>query len=162
PVPDDHPYHGHGGVLGAEEDCAPQRGHIPCVRTNVRRLTPGDDSPRGRSELPALPDARSSCGALPPRPRQALPTGCSLTHDATRYTQYAIRLTFHVLRMTHKAPSLFDWSIVGPAIGDSFRKLDPRLMVKNPVMFVTMVGAVLTTAGIFTCAPAERNFITQL
>ena len=64
--------------------------------------------------------------------------------------------------MTHKAPSLFDWSIVGPAIGDSFRKLDPRLMAKNPVMFVTMVGAVLTTVGIFTCAPAERGFIAQL
>jgi K+-transporting ATPase ATPase B chain len=64
--------------------------------------------------------------------------------------------------MTHKAPSLFDWNIVGPAIGDSFRKLDPRLMLKNPVMFVTMVGAVLTTAGIFTCAPGERGFITQL
>ena len=46
--------------------------------------------------------------------------------------------------MTHKAPSLFDWNIVGPAIGDSFKKLDPRLMVKNPVMFVTMVGAVLS------------------
>jgi len=28
----------------------------------------------------------------------------------------------------------------------------PRLMVKNPVMFVTMVGAALTTVGIFTCA----------
>jgi potassium-transporting ATPase ATP-binding subunit len=64
--------------------------------------------------------------------------------------------------MTHKAPSLFDWNIVGPAIGDSFSKLDPRLMVKNPVMFVTMVGAVLTTAGIFTCAPSERGFILQL
>src|SRR5262245_29707178 len=64
--------------------------------------------------------------------------------------------------MTHKAPSLFDWNIVGPALGDSFRKLDPRLMVKNPVMFVTMVGAVLTTVGIFTGASAERGFITQL
>jgi K+-transporting ATPase ATPase B chain len=64
--------------------------------------------------------------------------------------------------MTHKAPSLFDWNIVGPAVGDSFRKLDPRLMVKNPVMFVTMVGAALTTVGIFTCAPAERGFIAQL
>src|SRR5579859_7903011 len=63
--------------------------------------------------------------------------------------------------MTHKAPSLFDWSIVGPAIGDSFRKLDPRLMVRNPVMFVTMVGAVLTTIGIFT-SPSEKGFITQL
>jgi K+-transporting ATPase ATPase B chain len=64
--------------------------------------------------------------------------------------------------MTHKAPSLFDWNIVGPAIGSSFHKLDPRLMVKNPVMFVTMVGAVLTTVGILTCAPGERGFIAQL
>jgi potassium-transporting ATPase ATP-binding subunit len=63
--------------------------------------------------------------------------------------------------MTQKAPSLFDWNIVGPAIGDSFKKLDPRLMIKNPVMFVTMVGAVLTTAGIFN-SPADRGFIGQL
>src|SRR5579864_3475312 len=63
--------------------------------------------------------------------------------------------------MTHKAPSLFDWKIAGPAIGDSFRKLDPRLMVKNPVMFVTMVGAFLTTVGIFT-SPTDKGFITQL
>jgi K+-transporting ATPase ATPase B chain len=32
------------------------------------------------------------------------------------------------------------------ALVDSFRKLDPRGMVKNPVMFVVEVGAVLTTA----------------
>jgi K+-transporting ATPase ATPase B chain len=63
--------------------------------------------------------------------------------------------------MTQKAPSLFDWHIVGPALGDSFKKLDPRLMVKNPVMFVTMVGAALTTAGIFT-SPTDRGFIAQL
>jgi K+-transporting ATPase ATPase B chain len=63
--------------------------------------------------------------------------------------------------MTHKAPSLFDWSIAGPAMGDAFKKLDPRLMIKNPVMFVTMVGAVLTSVGIFT-ASADRSFIAQL
>jgi K+-transporting ATPase ATPase B chain len=63
--------------------------------------------------------------------------------------------------MTHKAPSLFDWRIVGPAIGESFKKLDPRLMVKNPVMFVTQVGAALTTVAIFT-SPTERGFIAQL
>src|SRR5664280_2690992 len=34
-------------------------------------------------------------------------------------------------------------------------------MIKNPVMFVTMVGAVLTTVGIFT-ATANRGFIAQL
>jgi K+-transporting ATPase ATPase B chain len=63
--------------------------------------------------------------------------------------------------MTQKAPSLFDWTIAGPAVGDSFRKLDPRLMVKNPVMFVTMIGAVLTTVQVFTAA-AERRFVAQL
>jgi K+-transporting ATPase ATPase B chain len=63
--------------------------------------------------------------------------------------------------MTHKPPSLFDWNIVGPAMVDSFRKLNPRLMVKNPVMFVTMVGAALTTIAIFT-ATHDRSFIAQL
>jgi K+-transporting ATPase ATPase B chain len=63
--------------------------------------------------------------------------------------------------MTQKPPSLFDWKIAGPATIDAFKKLDPRLMIKNPVMFVTMVGAALTTVGIFT-ARADRGFIAQL
>src|SRR5690349_8957417 len=63
--------------------------------------------------------------------------------------------------MSHKAPSLFDWKIAGPAIGEAFKKLDPRLMIKNPVMFVTLVGAILTTIGIFT-AQTDRGFIVQL
>src|SRR5215204_4547712 len=64
-------------------------------------------------------------------------------------------------KATHKAPSLFDWNIIRPAIGGAFRKLDPRLMVKNPVMFVTLVGAALTTIAIFT-AQSDRGFIAQL
>ena len=41
--------------------------------------------------------------------------------------------------------SLFDPSIVRPAIKDSFRKLAPRTMARNPVMLVVEVGSVLTT-----------------
>jgi len=41
--------------------------------------------------------------------------------------------------------SLADTAILSRAILDSFRKLNPRTMVKNPVMFVVEVGAVLTT-----------------
>src|SRR5499425_2744611 len=41
--------------------------------------------------------------------------------------------------------SLADSAILSRAIIDSFRKLDPRMMVKNPVMFVVEVGAVLTS-----------------
>jgi K+-transporting ATPase ATPase B chain len=64
--------------------------------------------------------------------------------------------------MTQKSPSLFDWNIMGPAIGDSIRKLNPRWMIKNPVMFVTMVGAALTTVGIFTSERGLRGFVAQL
>src|SRR6516164_412543 len=41
--------------------------------------------------------------------------------------------------------SLADSAILSRAILDSFRKLEPRTMAKNPVMFVVEVGAVLTT-----------------
>ena len=44
-----------------------------------------------------------------------------------------------------KTRSLFDAAIVKPALVDSLRKLDPRLVSKNPVMFVVEVGSVLTT-----------------
>jgi K+-transporting ATPase ATPase B chain len=42
--------------------------------------------------------------------------------------------------------SLWNTKIMAQALLDSVRKLDPRGMVKNPVMFVVEVGAVLTTA----------------
>jgi len=63
--------------------------------------------------------------------------------------------------MSHTNPSLFDKSIIVPAIGDAFRKLDPRLMIKNPVMFVTQIGAVLTSVAIFTSS-VDRGFVLQL
>ncbi|HXY00793.1 MAG TPA: potassium-transporting ATPase subunit KdpB [Candidatus Limnocylindrales bacterium] len=48
-------------------------------------------------------------------------------------------------RSHHKTKSLGDSKILRRAVLDSFRKLDPRTMVKNPVMFVVEVGALLTT-----------------
>src|SRR6476659_7442852 len=41
--------------------------------------------------------------------------------------------------------AMLDPKIVFPAIGSAFVKLDPRLMIKNPVMFVVEVVAALTT-----------------
>src|SRR5229473_2688842 len=41
--------------------------------------------------------------------------------------------------------SIFDRSLIVPAIGASFRKLDPRTLVKNPVMFCVEIVSVLTT-----------------
>ena len=39
---------------------------------------------------------------------------------------------------------LFDRQIMGRALIDAFKKLDPRTQVKNPVMFVVLVGTVVT------------------
>jgi K+-transporting ATPase ATPase B chain len=51
--------------------------------------------------------------------------------------------------MTEKAQarSLFDPAIVRPALADSVRKLDPRVQVRNPVMFVVEIGALVTTVA---------------
>ena len=49
-----------------------------------------------------------------------------------------------------KSTSLTDRKILKNAIVDSFWKLDPRLMVKNPVMFVVEVGAVITMVVLVT------------
>src|SRR5512144_2464038 len=44
-----------------------------------------------------------------------------------------------------RALALTDPSIVIPAIGESFRKLDPRTLIRNPVMFVVAVVALVST-----------------
>jgi potassium-transporting ATPase ATP-binding subunit len=47
--------------------------------------------------------------------------------------------------MAAKAQSIFDPAIIVPAIGDSFKKLNPLTLARNPVMFVTEIGALITT-----------------
>ncbi|GAA2193743.1 potassium-transporting ATPase subunit KdpB [Streptomyces bangladeshensis] len=44
---------------------------------------------------------------------------------------------------------LFDPRQLVKSLPDAFRKLDPRVMVKSPVMFVVLVGSVLTTVFSF-------------
>ena len=51
--------------------------------------------------------------------------------------------------------SLFESALLVPAIKASFVKLDPRTLVKNPVMFCVEIVSVLTT--IFFCATSLRE-----
>ncbi len=44
-----------------------------------------------------------------------------------------------------KSASILDARILLPAIGDAFRKLNPRSLARNPVMFVVAVVSALTT-----------------
>ena len=60
---------------------------------------------------------------------------------------------------------LFAPEIVRRAIVDAFRKLDPRLLVRNPVMFVVLVGSVYTTAALvhdIATGKSGIGFLVQL
>jgi K+-transporting ATPase ATPase B chain len=60
---------------------------------------------------------------------------------------------------------MFDPAILRRAVGDSVRKLDPRQMARNPVMFVVEIGSVLTTLLFFRevgRATAADNSFTGL
>jgi K+-transporting ATPase ATPase B chain len=48
-------------------------------------------------------------------------------------------------KMRESQSTILDPAILLPAIGQSFVKLDPRILIKNPVMFVVEVVAALTT-----------------
>jgi K+-transporting ATPase ATPase B chain len=63
--------------------------------------------------------------------------------------------------MATKVRPLFDPEIVLPAIGQSLRKLNPFHMWKNPVMFVTEVGAALTTLDLFFTRDSHK-FVLQI
>jgi K+-transporting ATPase ATPase B chain len=57
-----------------------------------------------------------------------------------------------------RIPSLFSLKIIAPAVGASFSKLNPVSLMKNPVIFVVEIGAVLITLALmrdlFKGAPA--------
>ena len=63
--------------------------------------------------------------------------------------------------MAAQSRSIFDPQIVLPAFGEAFKKLNPLTMLRNPVMFVTEVGAFVTTCEIFV-SHDNRAFTIQI
>lgn len=47
--------------------------------------------------------------------------------------------------MANKTLPLFDPALLWPAMADAFRKLDPRVQLRNPVMLVVYIGSIFTT-----------------
>ncbi|MHB8054417.1 MAG: potassium-transporting ATPase subunit KdpB [Candidatus Aminicenantales bacterium] len=65
--------------------------------------------------------------------------------------------------MSTRSYSLFDRQIIFQAVVDSLKKLNPLSLMKNPVIFVTEVGAVLTTLGlVFRSGEEPAGFIFQI
>jgi potassium-transporting ATPase ATP-binding subunit len=65
----------------------------------------------------------------------------------------------------HKAPGLLDPAILMPAMRDAVKKLDPRQLLRNPVIFVTEVVAGVVTLLFLrdlVSNPAEAGFSGQI
>ncbi len=63
-----------------------------------------------------------------------------------------------------KKRSVFEREILFPALRASVTKLDPRYMVRNPVMFVTEVGAIVTTVEMLSARAHGESlgFVAQI
>jgi len=70
--------------------------------------------------------------------------GASASPDAGPSPGSAARAAGPAARGVAQGRSLFDPEILRGAIAGSFAKLDPRVQVRNPVMFVVLVGSVVT------------------
>ncbi len=65
----------------------------------------------------------------------------------------------------HKAPGLLDPAILFPAMRDAVVKLDPRKLLRNPVIFVTEIVAVVVTILFIrdlASNPGEAGFSGQI
>ncbi|WP_300614762.1 potassium-transporting ATPase subunit KdpB [Dokdonella sp.] len=64
---------------------------------------------------------------------------------------------------SRKSLALFDPTLIRPALLDAWRKLDPRVQWRNPVMFIVYLGSLLTTVlwlqALFGQGEAPAGFI---
>ena len=67
------------------------------------------------------------------------------THVLSRFSFGATPMETSTLRKQMPVSALLDAKIILPAIGSAFVKLDPRTLIKNPVMFVLEIVTILTT-----------------
>src|SRR4029077_12601168 len=105
---------------------------VPHTHGTLRRSRHRRDRDRRRAHI--LPRPR-------PRPDRGAPIAM------TTQTQEHQHAPGDSARDRHPLPkkSMFDPKIVRTAVGDSFKKLHPRTQMRNPVMFVVLVGSLLST-----------------
>ena len=170
----DHPGAGHRRLTGPQEQGARDGGNISHRLAALRRAPPRRDPHRGRTHVlpgdrprpdrrtalaggPVMADTTSNPNPAGPTTHNAEPGGDPIDPETAQTGADMPTLIESETPPTDvpdgtpaeehgtKKRNLFDRAIVGPAIGDSFRKLNPRAMARNPVMFIVEAGALLTT-----------------
>src|SRR5581483_4991856 len=122
----------HRRIARGEEDRAPERRHPADLHAALRLHALRRRPDRRRADIRSGARARAD--------RRA-------PHDDLVSAEKVRRMSSneHTLGTHAKARPLFDPEIVRGALVASVTKLDPRHQVRNPVMFVVLVGSILTT-----------------
>ena len=131
------------GVLAAKNVVPASLGHLPDRQRHVHRPDHRRDHDHRRPDLLPGRVARPHRRAALSR-KVLLMTTPEMDGAAAGTAIGGPPATPTVAHGVAEARSLFDREILGQALIDAFKKLDPRVQIKNPVMFVVLVGTVIT------------------
>ena len=127
------------GSLAAKPKLAPVGRHLPDPRPAVRRPAGRRDRHPQRPRILPRARARPDRRALPDARRQDVLTLRRRLHGRSRH-----EISSDASASATRPPST-DPALIRRAVVDAFRKLDPRALVSNPVIFVTAVVSALVT-----------------
>ena len=141
------------GSMAAKRRVAPSLGTFPTTGPLWTRPAHRRRHHRRRADVLPGPRARPDRRAAPPERRKGLlihePRMTLLSVDLGRGTRRFQRfVTLGGAKPTGEPPrprGILDPDLLRAALPQAFRKLDPRLLIKNPVMFVVEITAVLVT-----------------
>ena len=144
PVLPDHPGAGHRRLAGrASRRCRRPAARFPTDTPLFGGLRGRRRRHRRRPDLLPGPRARARSSSTSSTREELDDHNVATTRPPSRATAEGA----HARRPASK--SIFDPAIVTTATVDAFMKLNPRTMMRNPVMFVVEVGSVLTTILFF-------------
>src|SRR5262249_32944331 len=152
PVPADRVRAGHGRLAGRAETGAGLRGHAADPPAAVRRHGGRGDGDPGRADVPAGPGPRTARGRTPlvaatnaeglvdrPVPSSGPQPGSQAV------SQSGPQPGPQPARANRVGAGLLDPAMLVRSLPDAARKLDPRTLWRNPVMFIVEIGAVWST-----------------
>ena len=154
------------GSLARKKVVPASAGTLPTHGPLFVGLLVGVGDHRRRADVLPGALARSDRRAFPDAQRQALlhaaVPGLELNAccDGTSQQPPPVDTTALLPKKLVRARPLFDPPIVRRAIRDSFVKLNPVTLMKNPVMFVVEVGAALTTVLLVRDIASRRRRIS--